>query len=154
MAKRRAGIYDPWRQGGDEPEVVPREPVAVDTVEATAPPAPVRFAGRRAGVTVWLPGDTEDFSLQAQTNVLAAVQSLMQDTELFPIFRSWEIYGPDLVAGISERTVMSDGTRTITVIGDYHRAMDAVAFALREAARKKETVARYLASLGIKPYII
>lgn len=150
MTRQRAGIFDPWRQE-HKAEVAPQlTKVGGDTTEHVEP-QPVRFAGRRGGIVVWLPGGD---AAQAQTNILFALESLMGDRALFAIFHKWGIGGKEQVEGTAPRTVISDGTRMVVVLGEYERAMDAVALALREVVRAKNSVSEYLASLGIRPYIV
>jgi len=159
MAKKKAGIFDPWRQERAEP-VAKTEPLHVDayTTDSVSsdPSQPIRFAGHRGGVTVWVPsGPTELMAKQAQTNLLAALLHLMANRKLYTIFNKWGLRndrGSDF-----ERepwTVMHDGTRTVVVRGDYARALDAVTFALREASRTDVKVEPYLLSLGVRPYIV
>ena len=156
--KKRAGIFDPWRQERPPP-VVQVEPVLVkpsgdDDVD-TAASQPVRFAGKRGGLTVWLAGVAPDrAALQAQTNVLAALLHLMNDKRVHPIFVNWGILNKDHTTGPAPRTVMNDGVRIVVVLGDYEKAMDAITSALREATRLDPKVGEYLLSLGIRPYIV
>ena len=157
--KKKAGIFDPWRQTRPEPEAAPPlepKPIGVESaVEAMDDVTqPVRFAGKRAGVSVWLSGeDPKTLVPQAQTNVLAAVTSLMAKPTLFKIFSRWGISDPT-TAGKEQHTRMTDGTRTVVVVGDYPKAMDAIAFAFREAMRTDPKVESYLLSLGIRAYIV
>lgn len=154
MVKKRAGIFDPWRQERPAP-VIRTEPVRVDVNAENVELQPVRFAGRRGGLTVWLSGtDPEATAKQAQTNVLAALLHLMADKKLHHIFLNWGVVGKDHIDGADLRTVMSDGTRTVVVLGDYEKAMDAITLALREATRQDPKVGDYLLSMGIRPYIV
>jgi hypothetical protein len=155
MAKKKAGIFDPWRQ--ERPESVANlEPLRVNHhTEDGGAPQPVRFAGRRGGLTVWLTGANPDATArQAQTNVLAALLHLMADKKLHQLFLNWGVLNKDHTEGAQPRTVMSDGTRTVVVLGDYEKAIDAVTLALREAVRQDPKVGDYLLSLGIRPYIV
>ena len=157
MSKKKAGIFDPWRQETEPLEEVP-EPMRVnvdpESMSAGAT-QPVRFAGKRAGLSVWIAHDNpEQAADQAQTNVLAALIELMTDEKLVGIFTKWGIGGDELVGGSAAHTVMSDGVRTVVAPGDYTKALDAVALALREAVRVKPKTNDYLLSLGIRPYII
>lgn len=155
MVKKKAGIFDPWRQERPAP-VVKTEPVRVDiNAEEEALQQPVRFAGRRGGLTVWLSGaDPEVTTRQAQTNVLAALLHLMADKKLHHIFLNWGVLNKDHADGAEPRTVMSDGTRTVVVLGDYEKAIDAITLALRESTRQDPKVGAYLLSMGIRPYIV
>ena len=154
MTKKRAGIFDPWRQERPAPVVTPRPIRSEDTLDGAAF-QPVRFAGKRGGLTVWLSGgDAELILKQAQTNVLAALLHLMSNKKLHPIFINWGIMGKEHTEGSAPRTVMSDGTRMVVVLGEYEKAMDAIAFALREATRLDPKIGEYLLSMGIRPYIV
>jgi len=150
MTKQKAGIFDPWRQT-HEPAITPQTVDKSDTT-GNPDPAPVRFAGRRAGVIVWLPGGDP---AQAQANVLFALESLMADKALYSFFTARGVLGgKEHVEGASLRTIMSDGSRTVVVLGDYQTAMDSIAFAFREVSRAKSQTVEYLTSLGIRPYIV
>jgi hypothetical protein len=152
MIKKKAGIFDPWRQERPPP---PPEPVPVSLEESGDAAMPFRFAGRRGGVIVWLPRQDEKKALpQAKTNILAALLKLLADPSLFPIFRTRGI-STDTTDTSAERylTHLSDGVRTVVIRGNYDDAVDAITFAFREAMRTKESVTPYLTSLGIRPYI-
>lgn len=150
--KKRAGIFDPWRQ---ERPLPPPEPRPVSLEESGDEAKPFRFAGKRGGIIVWLPTQDDARALiQAKTNILAAVIKLLADPALFPIFRTRGI-STETIDTDQERYVthFSDGSRTVVVRGGYDDAVDAITFALREAMRAKDTVAPYLTSLGVRPYI-
>lgn len=154
MAKKRAGIFDPWRQERPAP-VAKTEPMRVNSNAEDVVLQPVRFAGKRGGLTIWLSGENPELvTKQAQTNVLAALLHLMGNKTLHPIFVNWGIAGKDHVEGAAPRTVMTDGTRVVVVLGDYEKAMDAITLALREATRADPKVGEYLLSMGIRPYIV
>lgn len=150
--KKRAGIFDPWRQERPAP---PPDPKPVSLEESGDDARPFRFAGKRGGIIVWLTTrDDKHALMQAKTNILAAIIKLLADPALFSVFRTRGI-STETVDTEQERymTHFSDGARTIVVRGGYEDAVDAMTFALREAMRTKESVAAYLTSLGIRPYI-
>jgi hypothetical protein len=158
MAKKKAGIFDPWRQ--EKPDAPPPlEPQAArlvnsDTFDSSVQ-EPIRFHGKRGGVTVWLVAK-ENSALstqQAQTNLLGALTHLLKNPALQPSFKNWGIVAGQQT-GTAAGTIISDGTRTIAVQGDYTTALDAITFALRDAARADPKVGEYLTSLGIRPYIV
>lgn len=154
MAKKRAGIFDPWRQ--ERPDiVVPVEPQRVSTdPEDAGTLQPVRFAGRRGGVTVWLStSDPANQQAQARVNLLAALTHLLTNKALTPTFVTWGIASRSFADGKLE-TSMSDGVRTVVVRGDYVQAVDAITFALRDATRLDARTGDYLLSLGIRPYVV
>lgn len=154
MTKRRAGIFDPWRQESPvDPVVTLPEPLLVDATVGDDVQQPVRFAGRRAGVSVWLLGDNRAvLSKQAQTNVLTALLALKAKPALAATFATWGIQDTvPQTAGVKYTTI-TDGVRTVIVRGEGAQAMDSVALAFREAARLDPDVQRYLLSLGIRAY--
>lgn len=153
MTKKKTGIFDPWRQEAPPPP----EPIHAQDLEAqldavSAGTTPTRFAARRAGLVVWLPEvDRAQTVEQAKTNILAALEKLLADPSLASIFQRWRIT-PDgtLGPGVSK---ISSGARHVWVGGDYEDAIEAIAFAFREASRAKPSVETYLISLGIRPYV-
>lgn len=156
--KKKAGIFDPWRQTRPEAAPAPLEAKTVGVTESVEAhddvTQPVRFAGRRAGVSVWLTGDNSEVLVkQAQTNVLVAITTLMAKKNLFAVFNTWGI-GDEARAAKEQHLVMNDGLRTVVVLGDYPKAMDAIAFAFRESMRTDPQVESYLLSLGIRAYIV
>lgn len=155
MPKHRPGIFDPWRQEAPpeaKPGAVLHEDLDVLESEGATGTTPVRFAGKRGGIVVWVPpGDAEKTGAQAQANLLTALQTLLADTALAPIFCSWSVSLSN--PGGATITRISNGPRTVFVVGDYENALDSIVFSLREAARLRESVEKYLTSLGIRPYI-
>jgi len=132
--------------------VAPREPQRVDLAQESQA-HPVRFHGRRGGVSVWLTtADPEQRTQQAQTNVLAAILELGAQPKLAKVFTDWGVY--TTVSKDAPRTIISDGTRTVSVNGDYVAALDAIASAFREAVRVDPKAGDYLLSLGIRAYLV
>lgn len=151
--KKKAGIFDPWRQERPPPPPAPA-PTPVSLEDSGDDARPFRFAGRRGGVIVWLPPkDPVKDVEQAKTNILAAVVKLLGDPALFPIFRTRGIFTEALESDGPATTHLSDGVHTVVVRGEYTDAIDAITFALRESMRAKDTVPQYLVSLGIRPYV-
>jgi hypothetical protein len=150
MTKNKPGIFDPWRQEAPAPtQATAPQPNSEDPVGQV----PTRFAGRRGGLVVWLPGtdDEAQLTLAAQTNILVALETLLADPELFQVFHAWNVSSTPLTH--DGYTKISSGARSVFVKGDYEEAIDAVTFALRAAARTKASVSEYLVSLGIRPYV-
>lgn len=150
--KKKAGIFDPWRQERPPP---PPAPSPVSLEESGDEAMPFRFAGNRGGMIVWLPPqDPETASDQAKTNILAAVVKLLADPSLFTIFSTRGISAETQDTDPSMYTThLSDGVHSIAVRGSYTEAVDAITFAFREAMRAKNTVPPFLTSLGIRPYV-
>lgn len=152
--KKKPGIFDPWRQEAPPPlEPTQAQPADTDSLEAVGGGSmPTRFQARRGGLVVWLPeNEPERIAAQAKTNVLVALETLMADKALFVIFANWGISSTPMTH--DGYTKISNGPRSVYVKGDYDDAIEAIAFAFREAARTKTTAETYLTSLGIRPYI-
>lgn len=152
--KKRAGIFDPWRQEKPPAPAGPTlaQPVGEQQDSVEGGSIPTRFPARRGGLVVWLPeGEPDQINAQAKTNILVALEKLMADRELFTIFNNWGISTSAIVR--DTYTKISDGPRSVYVTGDYEAAIEAITFAFREASRSKPSVEKYLTSLGIRPYI-
>lgn len=150
---RKPGVFDPWRQEAPAPppQALPANRI-VDSPEENAGAGqwPIRFAGRRAGVVVWLnEGDAEQVSAQAKTNILVALEKLMSDHSLDSIFSRWGITKTEDKGS----TKISDGPRSVFIRGDYEASLDAISFAFREAGRVHDRHEKYITSLGIRPYV-
>ena len=150
---KKPGIFDPWRQEAPPmPEPQSARPVDGPEDNYGVGQHHIRFAGRRAGFVVWLnEDDPERIVAQAKTNVLVALTKLMGDQSLYAIFHKWNITHEPVAR--DNYTVISDGGRKVCVQGDYEAGIDAIAFAFREAARTKESVEKYIISLGIRAYV-
>jgi hypothetical protein len=153
MKKGKTSLSDPWDYERPPPPIAPLMINPLD--DQTGPLHPCRFAGKRAGVVVRLPvADSAKLTPQANTNILAALIKLMEDTSLFTVFHN---RGISLDASYFERepymTNFSDGTRKVFVRGNYTDAIDAIALAFRDAQRVSKDAATVLSSLGISSYI-
>jgi len=157
--KRKAGIFDPWRQKTPPPVEEPRRtPTDVPQAEANVARHCVQFSGQRAGIHVWVEEtpNEEDYSDIARRRLVGAVQKLMTG-EAAEILASWGVFNGTAKCANPVTLVGDNGSITISSPDDgdslVSRAVDTLSLALREAVQKSKSLADFLTGHGIKPYV-
>lgn len=162
MSKKRAGIFDPWRQ--DEPEAQPQMPrrlqPPVDPDEGEEQMHCVRFPGRRAGINVWINGDSRPTAtLEARAILVACIHEIYNlGSSVSEGFRS---RGIQLTSTDSDAIVLTDGgDREVHILGfdreDVNastKAIEALSFALRSAQNGKSPAAEIMVKWRVKPFV-
>jgi hypothetical protein len=159
--KKRAGIFDPWRQS-EQPaldETPSRKTPAEFSVDETVtqPQHCIQFNGLRAGVYVWLVDRDDDDSARARATLVSLVHRLSAREGIAKILHGWGVYTgtpkyPNVV-------VLADGEKKMTIsvpVDDDRlvlRAIDSFALALREVAQQFPDVRDTLVALRIRPYV-
>ena len=159
--KKRAGIFDPWRQAEAPPiddtpaRKTPHEVPLDDT--RTYPLHCVQFNGIRAGIYVWLVDQGEEDSSRARKVLVDLVHRVSSRPEVLQIFMGWGVYTG--VQKFPNVVVVDDGERKITIVvpaGDDRvvaRAIDNLSLALREVSQSFPDVRDMLGALKIRPYL-
>lgn len=161
--KKRAGIFDPWRQEAPPPvdhtpaRKTPTDHPSVDDT-VTLPENCIQFNGLRAGLFIWLPTEPGDDSARARKVLVDFVHRIGVRDGAEKILHGWGIY-----LGVSKQAnpvVVDGGERkmTISVPEDaperlIPRAIDAVALALRELSQQFPDVRDTLNAVKLKPYV-
>lgn len=158
--KRRAGIFDPWRQDPppqtSEPSARKRQPEP-DRDGAVIPPRYcIQFDGLRAGVHVWTLAEGDAGSAQARSILVDLVHRIAAREGVSKILQSWGIFlgtPPQanpvvLVAGDKKMTISAPAEDRVVP-----RAIDNLALALREVSQQFSDVRDLLVALKIRPYV-
>ncbi|MBA2706810.1 MAG: hypothetical protein H0U59_03280 [Gemmatimonadaceae bacterium] len=147
--KRKPGIFDPWRQAPAPSLDVEPTP---DTGEPNQPTrVPTRFAGKNAGVVVWLQNSSL-VTENAKENLVGALDHLCKDPSLVALMQRTKI-GPHVDRSQLFTQLRNASNQSVNVQGSYPEAMRAVALFLRQAVRQKPALKTYLDNLGIHPYV-
>jgi len=160
--KKRAGIFDPWRQGTVPPGVdetparkTPTEFHVDDTV--TQQQHCIQFNGIRAGIYVWLIDQESDDSTRARNMLIELVHRIHSREGIAKILKSWGVY-----LGTPKQpnpVVLVDGEKKMTIsvpVDDDRlvpRAIDSLSLALREVSQQFPDVRDTLVALKIRPYV-
>jgi len=156
--KRRAGIFDPWRQS-EAPEVEePQKAVRIlePGSEGEDRSHCVQFPGQRAGLNVWLSEEPEDPSKNARAILVDLIHRLYITPDIAEVLTGWRIY-----IGRKEEpnAIVLGDDKAITVVspveGEFvvRRAIDSLALALREIAANKPSAGEVITALRVKPYV-
>ena len=151
--RRRAGVFDPWRQ---EPDPVPvaesPQPTTEEDEESSSDPLvclPLR--GRRAGVNVWLaPRRTPEETTEAAAQGLVSALDLVPDETL----QRHRITRRPPASGSTVSVRAGDRAFYVEAEGDGPEAgVDRIAFALMEACRRDPSAARRIEGLSVVPFL-
>lgn len=159
--KKRAGIFDPWRQSSVPPvddtpaRKTPSEaPMESPEVEVHC----IQFNGVRAGLFVWVTEKDEDDSARARAVLIDVVHRIIVREGIAKILHSWGVY-----AGTPKQpnpVVLTDGNKKMTIsvpVDDLERlvprAVDTLSLALREVAQQFPDVRDMLVALKVHPYL-
>jgi hypothetical protein len=158
--KKRAGIFDPWRQTeqplvDDTPARKTPSEYPVDDVETPAQHC-VQFNGLRAGLYVWMHDVGEEDSSRARQTLVDLVHRVNARDAISKILQGWGVY-----IGTPKQpfpVVLGDGVKKVTIsvpVDDrlVPRAIDSLSLALREVAQQFPDVRDMLVALKVRPYV-
>lgn len=158
--KKKAGIFDPWRQTAVPP--VDETPVRKTTtdvlVDDAAPQHCVQFAGLRAGLFLWMDDQGDSDSQRARSSLIDLVHRISNREGVPRILESWGVF-----LGAPKQpnpVVLTEGAKQMTIsvpVDDpdrlVARAIDSLALALREVSQQYADVRDTLVALKIRPYV-
>lgn len=160
LMKKRAGIFDPWRQT-EQPlidETPARKTPTEYPVDDTASHAQhcIQFNGLRAGVFVWLVEEGEEDSSRARQILVDLIHRVNAREGIAKILQQWGIY-----VGTPKQPnplVLGDGPKKVTIsvpVDDrlVLRAIDSLSLALREVSQQFPDVRDTLVALKVRPYV-
>jgi hypothetical protein len=159
--KRRAGIFDPWRQGATVPEVDPTPARKTPTDfslddAATSQQHCIQFNGLRAGLYVWLSAQDDDDSARARGTLVDLVHRINVREGIAKILHGWGVYVGTPKQPNPVVLVAGEKKVTISVPTDDRlvpRAIDNLSLALREVSQQFPDVRDTLVALKIRPYV-
>lgn len=159
--KKRAGIFDPWRQIEQPPvDETPARKTPTDTpLNGTdhQPEHCIQFNGIRAGVFVWLDDSGGDDSPRARQILVDLIHRISPREGISKILHGWGVYTgtpkhPEVV-------VVGDGEKKMTIVVPVKddrlvpRAIDTLSLALREVSQQFPDVRDMLVALKVRPYV-
>lgn len=160
--KKKAGIFDPWRQAAVPPidESPARKAATEVVIDEDAPQHCVQFAGLRAGLFIWMDDQGDADSQRARLALIELVHRIANQEAVAQMLNSWGVF-----VGTPKQPnsiVLSEGTKQMTIsvpVDDpdpermVARAIDSLALALREVSQQHADVRDTLVALKIKPYV-
>lgn len=157
--KKRAGIFDPWRQADPPPvdETPARKTSADVVVDENAIEHCIQFNGIRAGLFVWLDEQGDDGSSRARQVLVDLIHRLNPREGIATTLQSWGIYLGE--AKQPNPVVLGSGTKKMTIsvpVADERlvpRAIDSLSLALRDVSSQFPDVRDTLAAVKVRPYL-
>jgi len=159
--KKRAGIFDPWRQT-TQPELdeTPARKTPAETPIDSSIAHPqhcIQFNGLRAGIYVWLVDQDDTDSARARTVLVDLVHRISSREGIAKVLQGWGVF-----TGTPKQpnpVVLGEDPKKITIsvsVDDDRlvaRAVDTLSLALREVSQQFPDVRDMLVALKVRPYV-
>lgn len=157
--KKKAGIFDPWRQSAPPPlDETPERKPPFEVNDEPAKEHCVQFAGFRAGIFVQLEDTGDDGSQRARTVLIDLIHRISAREGIAKILNSWGVF-----VGAPKQPnpiVLGEGEKKMTISVPVEdpdrlipRAIDNLALALREVAQQFTDVRDTLVAIKVRPYV-